>query len=81
MSTLPDKDQDAICNYCEENIIQGSSLSQMFCCEGRYCTQAEEGLAESIEDETVVELTAKPVKNQGFWVKNALKVISIMKRK
>lgn len=31
-----------LCSYCEENIIEGPSVTQFFMCEGCYCTNAEE---------------------------------------
>jgi hypothetical protein len=37
-------DQEKICRWCEDNIIGGSSMTQMFQCEGRFCEQAEQDI-------------------------------------
>jgi len=48
--------QDDICKYCEMFIIEGSSNSQHFQCEGSYCEEATEKYVEGLdEDEEVIE--------------------------
>lgn len=44
-----DEHQEEICDYCEKNIIEGSSNSSTFQCEGRFCTEAYEDYRESYE--------------------------------
>jgi len=42
--------QQAVCEYCENHIIEGGSSSTTFLCEGRFCEEAEEAYDEYIED-------------------------------
>lgn len=37
-----DEHQEAICKICEDEIIEGCSMTSTFLCEGRFCTQALE---------------------------------------
>jgi len=43
--------QEEICDYCETFIIEGSSNSQHFQCEGRYCEKAGTDYKESFEED------------------------------
>ena len=43
-----DVDQEKICEYCQEYIIEGHAITPTFMCEGRYCDQAREEYEESL---------------------------------
>jgi RNase P subunit RPR2 len=46
---IHDEYQEIICKLCEELIIEGSSISSTFLCEGRFCDRALEMFLESSE--------------------------------
>lgn len=51
LDNLTDDQQERMCKLCETFIIEGSSNSQHFQCEGTLCDRAIEYLIEDIEDE------------------------------
>jgi hypothetical protein len=50
---INDAEQERMCALCETYIIEGSSNSSMFLCEGRYCESAYDLLVE--EQPTLLE--------------------------
>lgn len=46
-----DIDQEALCDFCETNVIGGPRMSYHFMCEGCYCELAAEMFIEAREDD------------------------------
>lgn len=42
-------DQEAICEYCQELIIQGPAMTAHSMCEGNFCKDAREAYIDSME--------------------------------
>lgn len=49
-------DKEDLCKFCEEHIIEGSSMTSHFLCEGRYCEEAAERYKEFISEDEPEEL-------------------------
>ena len=59
LDNLTDEQQWRMCKLCETYIIDGSSNSQHFQCEGTLCDRAIEYLIEEIEDDEDCKMTYK----------------------
>lgn len=59
LNNLNDKQQQRMCELCEDHIIGGSSCSQMFLCEGSFCEEALEYLIDDIDDMVVAKTSYK----------------------
>jgi len=46
-----DEHQEDICDYCEANIIEGSSMSIHYMCEGSHCVEACQKFKDDAEPE------------------------------